>query len=288
MKKSTYIFIVLVYLLSACHYIVVKHNPSVLHSTIELSGELTGDMYPEVRTMHMRATGQASNFLLLEIFGMESFCNSTSIEVIDSLAGNELFLSIVDNGTPGTKRCYRNARFWVGPFEKDEYYSLSLSETQNAIQRDELMMTFTYQQSLNRTISAGDHYYLLSDIPFDTVSIKHYEGNNVPDFDYTDWGYRDTLRFFDTDSGLLIRSILEKNCDVTHSADYRIINDTLIMHITLGAASPNFCSKKIFFDYLIPNYEEQIFYYKFYLTNSDWSMFEGFYSPQMIVAKIRE
>jgi hypothetical protein len=71
---------------------------------------------------------------------------------------------------------------------------------------------------------------------------------------------------------------LDLDCEVTHSADYEITGDTLRMLITLGPAGITACNKLVCFDYLIPNYEQQIFYYNFYLTNSDWSMFEGVYN----------
>ena len=277
--RKTIILITLALLASACYnYIIAKRDPAVLDSTIELSGEITGDIYPEVRTASMRVTGQAGNFLLVEAFGLESFSSSETATIEDSLAGNEIFLNIIDDGTPGTERCYRNLRFHIGPFEKDQNYVLHLAESAEGISQDLLSINFAYTQSIDTTVNADSYYYLLSDIPFDTVSVRHYEGSDVPDFDYTEWGYRDTLRFFDTDSGLLIRSILERNSSVTHEADYEIVDDTLIMHITLGPAGLNAAVKKIFFDYLIPNYEDQIFYYKFYLTNSDWSMFEGLYN----------
>lgn len=279
MKKLIVMFALLAVLTLSCDiYRVIQRDPAVLNSSVQLSGEVTGDIVPEIRTMRMHVTGQARNYLLVEVYGMETYQTTQSVTLDDSLSYTRLYLSIVDEGPVSNERCYRNMQFWVGPFERDEYYTLHLSEAESAFQQDELVMTFSYDQSIDSTISAGDHYYLLSDIPFDTVSVSHYEGNDVPDFDYTSWGYRDTLRFFDTDSGLLIRSILEKNSSVTHDADYEIVDDTLVMNITLGPAGVNDASKKIFFDYLIPNYEDQIFYYKFNLTNSDWSMFEGFYN----------
>jgi len=276
--KKLIVIIILALLASSCNYIIAKRDPAVLNSTIELSGEITGDIYPEVRTASMHVTGQAGNFLLVEAYGLESFTSSETATIEDSLAGNEIFLNIIDDGDPSSERCYRNLRFHVGPFEKDQPYVLHLAENAEAFSQDVLTMSFSYAQSINQTVLADSFYYLLSDIPFDTVSVSHYEGSDVPNFDYTDWGVGDTLRFFYTDSGLLIRSILEVNCDVTHIANYEIDSDTLIMNISLGPAGLNFCSKKIFFDYLIPNYEQQIFYYKFYFPSTDWAMFEGFYN----------
>jgi hypothetical protein len=279
MKKSIVVFLLLSLLLLACNqYIVIQREPAVLNSSIELSGEVTGDIYPEVRTMRMRVTGQAGNFLLVEVFGMETYAGTGSVAVTDSLHGTDIYLSIVENDASGNERIYRNLRFWVGPFEKDEYYTLHLSEAESAIWQDELNLRFQYDQSIDQTVSASDCYYLLSDIPFDSVNVRDYEGNDIPNFNYVEWGSRDTLRFFDTDSGLLIRTVLDLDCEVTHSADYEITGDTLRMLITLGPAGITACNKLVCFDYLIPNYEQQIFYYNFYLTNSDWSMFEGVYN----------
>jgi hypothetical protein len=289
MKKSIVVFLLLSLLLLACNqYIVIQREPAVLNSSIELSGEVTGDIYPEVRTMRMRVTGQAGNFLLVEVFGMETYAGTESVAVTDSLHGTDIYLSIVENDASGNERVYRNLRFWVGPFEKDEYYTLHLSESESAIWQDELTLRFAYGQAIDQTVSASDCYYLLSDIPFDSVSVLEREDNEVPDFDYRYWGYPDTLRFFDTDSGLLIRTGLDLSCSQTHSADYVIDNDTLRMLIELGPPDVSWCSKMVFFDYLIPNYEQQIFYYKFYLTNSDWSMFEGVYEPDRTVIDISE
>ena len=280
MKKLISIFIILALLASACYnYIIPKRDPAVLNSTIELSGEVTGDIYPEVRTASMRVTGQASNFLLVEAFGLESFSNSESAAIEDSLAGNEIYLNIIDDGTPGTERCYRNLRFHIGPFEKDENYVLHLAESAEAISQDLLSINFTYTQSIDTTVNADSYYYLLSEIPFDSVAVRHYESNEIPNFNYADHAaYIDTISFFETDSGLLIRSILDLDCDVTHDAGYEIVGDTLMMTINLGPAGITGCNKLVFFDYHVPNYEDQIFYYKFYLTNSDWAMFEGLYN----------
>lgn len=279
MKKFIVIIFLFSLLLIACNpYIIIQREPAVLNSSIELSGEVTGDIYPEVRTMRMRVTGQASNFLLVEVFGMETYAGTESIAVTDSMSGTDIYLSIVDNGPITSERIYRNCQFWLGPFERDEYYTLHLSEAESAIWQDELNLRFQYDQSIDQTVSASDCYYLLSDIPFDSLNVRDYEGNNIPNFNYVEWGSRDTLRFFDTDSGLLIRTVLDLDCDVTRSADYEITGDTLRMLITLGPAGVTACNKLVCFDYLIPNYEQQIFYYKFYLTNSDWSMFEGVYN----------
>ena len=281
MKKLIVFFVILAMISASCNnYFVVKRDPTVLNSSIILSGEVTGDIYPEVRTMRMRASGQASNFLLLEIYGMESFCNTTSIEVLDSLAGDQLYLSLIDDGTPGTERCYRNVQFWVGPFDSNNYYTLHLSEAQSAIGHDDLSLTFQYDQHLDISVTAEDCYYLLSEYPFDSLSVRDYESSEIPGFNYVDYIHNiDTIQFFDTDSGLLVRTILDMDCDVTHSASNEIDGDTLFMNINLGPAGITGCNKLVFFDYLIKDYDEQTFYYQFYLTNSDWSIFEGIYTP---------
>ena len=282
MKKQIVIIIILALLASACntHTIVVVYHPSVLNSTIILSGEVTGDTDPATRTMSMRASGQARNYLLLEIRGMESFCDTRSISVYQSLNGSGLFLNIIDDGTPGTERCYRNAQFWVGPFESDQSYTLYLSEMQDAYYRDTLSLTFDYDQGLDMTVRGDGYYYLLSEFPFAAIRDSSYESNDLPDFNYVDHiDNIDTLLFFETDSGLLVRTLLNMDCDVTHATSYAIDGDTLFMNIDLGPAGITGCSKLVFFDFLIEDYALQDFYYQFYLTNSDWAMFEGLYSP---------
>jgi hypothetical protein len=279
MKKSLVFMLLFSLFFMACdNYIVIQRDPAVLNSSIELSGEVTGDISPEMRTMRMHVTGKASNFLLVEIFGMETYENTASVTVADSLYGTDLYLSIIDNGPAGNERNYRNLRFWVGPFERDEYYTLHLSEAQSAIGRDDLLLRFQYAQSLDTSVTAEGCYYLLSEYPFDPLSVRDIESGDIPDFNdaaYT--AFIDTISFFETDSGLLIRSILDIDCDVMHEAGYEITGDTLFMNITLGPAGITGCNKWVLFDYLVPNYEQQIFYYKFYLTNSDWAMFEGMY-----------
>jgi hypothetical protein len=280
MKKLCVIVVILALLAVSCdNYIVVQRDPAVLNSSIFLSGEVTGDTDPATRTISMRASGQASNFLLLEIRGMESFCDTRSISVNDSLAGNQLYLNIIDDGTPGTERCYRNAQFWVGPFESDRSYTLHLSEMPDALYRDTLLLTFNYDQDLDMSVSGDGYYYLLSEAPFGTIRDTSYEDEDLPDFNYVDHiNNIDTLLFFETDSGLLIRTLLDMDCDITHATSYAIDGDTLLMLIDLGTPGITGCNKLIFFDYLIEDYAQQNFYYQFYLTNSDWAMFEGLYS----------
>lgn len=261
----------------------------MLDSSIELSGEVTGDTDPATRTISMRVSGQARNYLLIEVFGMESFCDTRSLEVSDSLAGDQLYLSLIDDGTPGTERCYRNVRFWVGPFESDRSYTLHLCEMQNAFYRDTLLLTFDYDQNINRTVWGNNYYYLLSEFPFASIRDSSYENGDLPDFNYADHiNNIDTLLFFETDSGLLIRTLLDMDCDVTHATSYAIDGDTLLMLIDLGSPGITGCNKFVFFDYLIEDYAQQDFYYQFYLTNSDWAMFEGLYSPPRIAWEINE
>ncbi len=290
MKKLIIITIALAILASSCNnYIVAKRDPSVLNFTVELSGEVTGDIYPSVRTASMHVTGQASNFLLVEAYGLESFTNSESAIVDDSLAGNEIYLSIIDDGTPDSERCYRNLRFWVGPFESDQSYTLHLSEMPDAFYRDTLSLTFDYDQHLDMTVRGNSYYYLLSEMPFETIRDSSYEDGDLPDFSYANHiNNIDTLLFFETDSGLLIRTLLDMDCDVTHATSYDINGDTLLMLIDLGNPGITGCNKFIFFDYLIEDYAQQDFYYQFYLTNSDWAMYEGLYSPPRIVWDINE
>lgn len=281
MKKPIIIFLLLALLASACNnYIVVKRDPSVLNSSIKLSGEVTGDIYPEVRTISMRASGQAGNFLLIEIYGMESFCNTTSIDVADSLAGNTIYLDIIDNGTPGTERCYRNVQFWVGPFESDQNYTLYLKENENALCRDTLLLIFSYEQHLDMAISADSCYWMLSEKPFNIISAKAYDDSDVPDFHSNPyyWDNWRTIHFFETDSGLYIQTILSSTCGLYHDASCHIENDTLFLMAELGPADMTCCEEYYFYDYLIEDYDEQIFYYQFILNDQSWASFEGFYN----------
>ncbi|MCF7832139.1 MAG: hypothetical protein K9N05_01010 [Candidatus Marinimicrobia bacterium] len=281
MKKPIIIFIIFALLASACeNYIVVKRDPTVLNSTILLSGEVTGDIYPEVRTISMRASGQASNFLLLEIRGMESFCNTTSIEVLDSLAGNELYLNIIDNGTPGTERCYRNAQFWVGPFESDRFYTLHLSEMQDAFYRDTLLLTFDYDQHLDIDVASDSCYWMLSEKPFNNISAKTYNQGDVPDFHSSPyyWDNRNTIHFFDTDSGVLIQVIASSTCGLHHDASWHIDGDTLFLMGEIDPPGMDCCDEFYFYDFLIKDYDQQIFYYQFISNDRDWAWFEGFYN----------
>lgn len=280
-KKLTLIFIALIVLITACNnYIVVKRDPSVLNSSIKLSGEVTGDIYPEVRTISMRASGQASNFLLLEIYGMESFCDTRTVTVDDSLAGNELFLNIIDDGMPGTERCYRNLQFWVGPFETDQNYTLHLSEPASSFYRDTLSLTFDYDQHLNMTLVSDSCFWMLSEKPFESIVVNAYDQHDVPDFHSNPYynENRRTIHFFETDSGLLIQTILFSTCGLNYSASYDIKEDTLILMAEIDPADMTCCEEFYFYDYLIENYAQQIFYYKFILNDQPWASFEGFYN----------
>ena len=76
--------------------------PGVVPTTIILSGEINGDMAPETRTLSMRVSSMVRNYVLLEIFGMESFCDTRSVDVLQSPTTSLITIEIVDNGTPGT------------------------------------------------------------------------------------------------------------------------------------------------------------------------------------------
>ena len=281
----------MIVLFPACNiFNAVEGDPLVLDSTIVLSDGVVGTLTPDVRIFSMRVRGQADNFLLVDIYGVESLSNTDSVEVMDSLAGNELFMKLVDDGTPGTERCYRNLQFQIGPFENGQPYTLHLSEGQQALSQDELSIYFNYDQALDRIVRANSYYYLISERRMWWVSARSYQIGEIPDFNYLDYlDDIDTIRFIETDYQLLIRSILAVDCDVTHSVDHSIECDTLIMKVNLGSSGDTGSNKWVFFDYLIDDYMQQSFFYKFTLTNSDSTIFEGFYeNPRMIIPDFSE
>ncbi|MCK4530543.1 MAG: hypothetical protein KAU44_05145 [Candidatus Marinimicrobia bacterium] len=290
MKRLTIFFIALIVSFTACNiFIVEKYDPSVLDSSIELSDEIADYVHPDAKTLSMRARGQADNFLLIDIYGMESFSNTRSVEVLDSLAGNELFWELIEDGT-GMERGYRTLQFRAGPFEKDQTYTLHLSESRHALSHDELSLSFNYTQTLDRIVRANSYYYLLSEMRIWWVSARSYQISDIPDFNYVDYlDDIDTIRFFKTDYRLLIRSILSLDCDVTHSVDHSIVGDTLIMQVNLGPSGTSGCNKWVFCDYLIEDYMQQSFFYQLYLTNSNRVMLEGFYeNPRIIIPEFSE
>lgn len=295
MKKASIMIIAMIVLLTACNIFNVEiADPSVLDSSIELSDEitdeLTDNLYPDEKIFAMRARGQANNFLLIDIYGLESFCETRTVTINDSLVGNDLFLELVDNGTPGTERCYRTLQFQVGPFEKDQAYTLHLSEGRHALVHDELNFYFNYTQTLDRHVHANSYYSLMSEMRIWWVSARSYQISDIPDFNYNDYvDDVDTIRFFKTDYRLLIRSILSLDCDVTHSVDHSIVGDTLIMQVNLGPSGTSGQNKWVFCDYLIEDYAQQSFFYQLYLTNSNRVMLEGFYeNPRIIIPEFSE
>jgi hypothetical protein len=291
MKRLTIFFIAMIVLFTACNiFNVAEDDPLVQDSSIILSEGFTDNLTPDVRILSMRIRGQADNFLLVDIYGMESLCDTRTIEIEDSLHGNEIFLNIVDDGTLGTERCHRTLQFKIGPFEKNQSYTLHLSEGQQALSQDELSIYFNYDQTLDRIVRANSYYYLMSELRIWWVSARSYQISDIPDFNYVDYlDDIDTIRFFETDYRLLIRSILALDCDVTHSVDHSIVGDTLIMQVTLGPSGTSGQNKWVFFDYLIEDYMQQSFFYQLYLTNSDSVMLEGFYeNPRIIMPEFNE
>lgn len=291
MKRLTIFFIAMIVLFTACNiFNIAEGDSSVLDSSIKLSEEITDNLTPDVRILSMRIRGQADNFLLVDIYGMESLCDTRAVEIEDSLHGNEIFLNIVDDGTPGTERCHRTLQFQIGPFEKGQSYTLHLSEGQQALSQDELNIYFNYDQTLDRIVRANSYYILMSELRIWWVSARSYQISDIPDFNYLDYlDDIDTIRFFETDYHLLIRSILSLDCDVTHSVDHSIVGDTLIMQVNLGPPGTSGVNKWVFCDYLIEDYMQQSFFYQLYLTNSDSLMLEGFYeNPRIIIPEFSE
>ena len=283
MKKFITFFLLSSLIFVACNnFIVIQRDPAILDSTIELSGEVSGDIYPEMRTMRMHATGQANNFLLLEIFGMETYAGTESVVVTDSLHGTDIYLSVVENDTSGNERVYRNLRFWIGPFDKEEYYTLHLSESDNALRPDTLSLSFSYNQNLDENISADDCYFFLSENPFDSIVTRAVNQSDIPDF-FTNPYYEDnwrTLHFFDTDSGLLIQVISSSTCALHHEASCQVVGDTLFLLGEIDPPGMDCCDEFYFYDYLIKDYSDQIFYYQFILNNSGWAAYEGIYGDE--------
>lgn len=259
---------------------VLEGPPRVMNSTLMFSGHLTGTIYPEVRTASMRATGQARNFLLVEAYGIETCYNTRSIAVEDSLSGNQLYLSIIDEGPYSPKRCYRNTQFWVGPFTEGQNYILHLSEATSAFYRDTLSLSFKYDQHLNMLVRSDSCAFLLSEKPFENVITKSFDESDIPDFHTNPyyWENRRTIHFFETDTGLFIQTILSSTCGLGHAASYYIGGDTLFMMAELDPPDMTCCDEFYFYHYLIKDYDQQIFYYKFILNNQNWASFEGFYN----------
>lgn len=279
MKKIILVLLLLALLVSSCNYIIAKRDPAVLNSSILLSGEVTGDIYPEVRTLSMRASGQASNFLLLEIYGMESFCDTRSVNVLDSFSGNTLYLHIVDDGTSGTETCYRNLQFWVGPFERNENYTIHLIESNTAVFKDTLTTAINYTQNIDVTVSSDSYGYWISEMPLETphADAPYFSSADLPDSlaKYREYA-PDSIYFEENGDSLRVVSIFTATCSMIFHPYAQIDADTLKMYAWCGPDPMNMCETQYYFFYDHGNYIDQVFYYSFY--RDYFAMFEGFYN----------
>ncbi|MFA5435929.1 MAG: hypothetical protein WC372_07840 [Candidatus Neomarinimicrobiota bacterium] len=254
--------------------------PGVVPTTVILSGEVTGDMAPEARTMSMRVTAQVRNYVLLEIFGMESFCDTRSVDILQKPTTSSITLEIVDNGTPGTERCYRNLQFWVGSFDYMQNYTIQLIEANTAVFKDTLSATFDYSSSVNMTVNGSNYGYWLSEFPFlapDSMT-PYFDSSDLPDSlsKYSEYA-ADSIYFETGDTTLRVFSIVSATCSMLFEPYVDIENDTLIMYATSDEIPLNACETSYYFFYDFSNYIGQVFYYKFVYNN--YTMYDGFYKP---------
>ena len=254
--------------------------PGVVPTTIILSGEVTGDMAPGTRTLSMRVTGQSHNYILLEIFGMESFRDTRSVDILQQPTTSSITLEIVDNGTPGTERCYRNAQFWVGPFDDLQHYTIQLIEANTAIFKDTLSASFNYSQGVNMTVNGSHYGYWLSEFPFlahDGIT-PCFSSSDLPDSlsKYGEYS-ADSIYFEAGDTTLRVVSIVSASCSMLFEPYIDSENETFIMYAHSDEAPLNSCETNYYFFYEYSNYIGQVFYYKFVYNN--YSMYDGFYKP---------
>ena len=280
MKKLIVMLALLAVLTLSCDvYRVIQRDPAVLNSTVQLSGEVTGDIVPEIRTLRMHVTGQARNYLLVEIYGMETYSSTQSVAIADSLSYTQVYLSVIDEGPVSNERCYRNVQFWVGPFERDEYYTLHLYEAESAFFRDTLSLSFQYDQSLDTTVRADDCGYTVGDytLVMNESPCPYYDSQNLPDSlsQYADYA-PDSIYIEEQDSSILILSIVTATCGTIFEPYAEVDGDTLKTYAPSGLIPMNACETQYYFFYQMNNYIGQGFFYTFDLNS--FRMFKGKYN----------
>ena len=282
MKKPMILFIMTMLFLIGCYTSSddPPAAPGVVPTTIILSGEVTGDMAPETRTLSMRVSSMVRNYVLLEIYGMESFCDTRSVDVLQSPTTSMITIEIVDNGTPGTETCYRNVQFWVGPFDDDMDYSIQLIEAGTAAFKDTLIATFTYSSNVDTTVHGSHYGYWISEVPpgIPVGPTPYYSSSDLPDSltKYQEYA-ADSLYFEEGETMLRVVSIVNATCDMTFNPYAEMENDSLKMYANSGDIPMNACETQYYFFYDLSNYIGQVFHYSFDYHN--YAMFDGFYKP---------
>jgi len=271
MKKHLLFFIMLALLASSCNnFIVVKRDPTVLDSTIMLSGCVSGQAWPSVRTASMHLTGQAQNFILLEAYGTETCTGTESVSIKDSLSNNSIFLEVIDKGPFTYSYCHRNLQFWVGPFESDAMYTIHFIESKHSYFRDTLTHTFTYSQNIDTSITADTSVSMLSNTPLGTCNISFSDCEQVSDSLYTLLGSGvDSLTIFESNNTMNIELILYRHCCLLYDPVVSVSGDSLIMNLQVDASNPCDCMCYYLFNYFFDGYEGQGFHYRTILGNNN-------------------
>ncbi|MEN8122382.1 MAG: hypothetical protein ABFS35_18700 [Bacteroidota bacterium] len=272
--KLILIAVAMVLFVTGCDKNEPSINEKINISSISFTDCNTNTKLMDNNAPSVRLIGQPGGTLLIKLVNTEFCCGTDSISLRKNFNDNKISIEIIDNGPFTYCYCPHDLEFTIDNLENVDY-ELSLIESEHAYSRNTFLIHFKYSQQLDTTVTEFiPENNLLSNNPFDYIKtdlggcnglFKSAEISNELEIDTIIFSRQaDTLKIF---TGLNL------TCCIDFGTESEIIGDTLIMRI--NTLNDDFCDCICYytFDYFYTNFEEQGFYYQFYID--EFKRFEG-------------